>query len=76
LRIDTIYTTSSSWFNQNAQVDILIDRSDNVMHLFEMKFYNSEFAIDNSYFLDLKIKLPKASKNKKAIRNDGFFWLP
>ncbi len=31
LRIDSIYTTSSSWFNEYAQVDILIDCIDNLM---------------------------------------------
>lgn len=69
LRIDAIYTTSSSWFNENAQVDMLIDRSDNVMHLFEMKFYNSEFAIDKSYYLNLKNKIAALQQDTKTRKN-------
>lgn len=69
LRIDVIYTTSSSWFNENAQVDMLIDRSDNVMHLCEMKFYNSEFAIDKSYYLNMKNKIAALQQDTKTRKN-------
>jgi len=69
LRIDAIYTISSSWFNENAQVDMLIDRSDNVMHLCEMKFYNSEFAIDKSYYLNLKNKIVALQQDTKTRKN-------
>lgn len=69
LRIDAIYTTSSSWFNENAQVDMLIDRSDNVLHLCEMKFYNSEFAIDKSYYLNLKNKIAELQQDTKTRKN-------
>lgn len=69
LRIDAIYTTSSSWFNENAQVDMLIDRSDNVMHLCEMKFYNSEFAIDKSYYLNMKNKIAALQQDTKTRKN-------
>ena len=46
LRIDIIYTHETCWFNENAQIDLLIDRADNVMNVCEMKFYNSPFVID------------------------------
>lgn len=46
LRIDAIYSANSSWFNRHAQVDLLLDRDDNVMNLCEMKFYNGPFVID------------------------------
>ena len=69
LRIDAIYTTSSSWFNENAQVDMLIDRSDNVMHLCEMKFCNSEFAIDKLYYLNLKNKIAALQQDTKTRKN-------
>jgi hypothetical protein len=42
LRIDAIYSANSSWFNAYAQVDLLIDRDDNVMNLFEMKCYKTK----------------------------------
>jgi hypothetical protein len=69
LRIDAIYTTSSSWFNENAQVDMLIDRSDNVMQLCEMKFYNAVFTIDKSYYLNLKNKIAALKQDTKTRKN-------
>ncbi|MFN5218026.1 MAG: AAA family ATPase [Sphingomonadales bacterium] len=69
LRIDAIYTTSSSWFNENAQIDMLIDRSDNVMHLCEMKFYNAAFTIDKSYYLNLKNKIAELRRETKTRKN-------
>jgi hypothetical protein len=69
LRIDAIYTTSSSWFNENAQVDLLIDRSDNVMQLCEMKFYNAVFTIDKSYYLNLKNKIAALQRHTKTRKN-------
>jgi AAA+ ATPase superfamily predicted ATPase len=69
LRIDAIYTTSSSWFNENAQVDMLIDRSDNVMQLCEMKFNNTVFTIDKSYYLNLKNKIAEIQQDTKTRKN-------
>jgi uncharacterized protein len=69
LRIDAIYTTSSSWFNENAQVDMLIERSDNVMQLCEMKFYNAVFTIDKSYYLNLKNKIATLQQDTKTRKN-------
>ncbi|MCU0421207.1 MAG: ATP-binding protein [Bacteroidia bacterium] len=69
LRIDAIHTTSSSWFNENAQVDMLIDRSDNVMQLCEMKFYNTEFTIDKSYYLNLKKKITALQEYTNTRKN-------
>jgi uncharacterized protein len=69
LRIDAIYTMSSSWFNKNAQVDMLIDRSDNVMQLCEMKFYNSVFTIDKSYYMNLKNKIAELQQDTKTRKN-------
>jgi hypothetical protein len=69
LRIDAIYATSSSWFNENAQIDMLIDRSDNVMHLCEMKFYNAAFTIDKSYYLNLKNKIAELRRETKTRKN-------
>jgi AAA+ ATPase superfamily predicted ATPase len=70
LRIDIIYTHETCWFNENAQIDLLIDRADNVMNVCEMKFYNSPFVIDKKYYFNLKNKiseLQKASKTRKNI---------
>jgi len=69
LRIDAIYTTNSSWFNKNSQIDLLIDRSDNVIQICEIKFYNSLFTIDKSYYLNLKNKIEELKKESKTRKN-------
>lgn len=69
LRIDAIYTLSSSWFNGNAQIDLLINRSDNVMQVCEMKFYNAPFTIDKSYYLNLKNKIDELRRDTKTRKS-------
>lgn len=69
LRIDAIYSTNSSWFNENAQVDLLIDRDDNVINLCEMKFYNAPYTIDKKYYLNLKNKLSELQKEIGTRKN-------
>ncbi|AYD47792.1 AAA family ATPase [Arachidicoccus soli] len=69
LRIDAIYSTNSSWFNENAQVDLLIDRDDNIMNLCEMKFYNASFAIDKNYYLNLKNKIAALQQEANTHKN-------
>jgi hypothetical protein len=48
---------------------MLIDRSDNVMHLCEMKFYNAAFTIDKSYYLNLKNKIAELRRETKTRKN-------
>lgn len=69
LRIDAIYSQSSSWFNPNAQIDLLIDRADNVMNVCEMKFYNSPFVITKKYYLELKNKVSELQKELATRKN-------
>jgi hypothetical protein len=69
LRIDAIYSTNSSWFNKNAQVDLLIDRDDNVMNLCEMKFYNAPYTIDKKYYLNLKNKISELQNETNTRKN-------
>lgn len=70
LRIDAIFSTNSSWFNNTAQIDLLINRDDNIMNLCEIKFYNTDFTIDKKYYLSLKNKiaaLQLATRTRKNI---------
>lgn len=69
LRIDAIYSINSSWFNANAQVDLLIDRDDNIMNLCEIKFCNAPFAIDKKYYLNLKNKISELQKETATSKN-------
>lgn len=69
LRIDTIYSKNSSWFNDYAQVDLLIDRDDNVMNLCEMKFYNAPYTMDKTYYLNLKNKVAELKRETNTKKN-------
>ncbi len=69
LRIDAIYSTHSSWFNNNAQVDLLIDRDDNVINLCEMKFYSAPFAFDKRYYHNLKNKIAELQRETGTRKN-------
>ena len=53
LGIHSVYSTNSYWFNKNAQIDLLIDRDDNIINLCELKFYQSPFTITKSYHANL-----------------------
>jgi hypothetical protein len=69
LRIDIIYTHETCWFNENAQIDLLIDRADNVMNICEMKFHTSPFVIDKKYYFNLKNKISELQKATKTRKN-------
>jgi len=69
LKIDAIYSINSSWFNKNAQIDLLIDRDDNVMNICEIKFYNSPFSIDKKYYLELKNKIAEFKEESQTNKN-------
>jgi uncharacterized protein len=69
LRIDAIYSQHSSWFNKNAQIDLLIDRDDNVINLCEMKFYNDKVTIDKRLYNELKNKATTFENTTKTRKN-------
>ena len=51
-----VSTTQSSWAlrgdddKEGAQIDLLIQRKDNVVNLCEMKLYNEKFTVDKAYY--------------------------
>lgn len=55
LGIASISTQEATWRyvptkgKEGTQIDLLIDRSDRMINLCEMKFYTEEFVIDKSY---------------------------
>ena len=74
LGINGIYSENSAWrsYNkeENAQIDLLIDRKDNIISLCEMKFCNDEFVITKDYAEKLRKKLrvfKSESKTKKSL---------
>ncbi len=78
LLISGVDSTQSAWSPRGTegldgmQIDMLIDRADNVINLCEMKFYSNEVTIDKEMYLtmaDRKAELEKVVSRKKAIRN-------
>lgn len=69
LRIDSIYSKNSSWFNEQTQIDLLIDRDDQVINLCEIKFYNGDFTIDKQYYKNLKTKIQELRNNTNSKKN-------
>lgn len=56
LKCDQINSKNYSWSNDKAQVDLVIDRDDNIVNLCEIKFYSDTFYIDANYASNLRNK--------------------
>jgi hypothetical protein len=74
LGISGIQSAASSWIGTSgqggAQIDLVLDRSDRVINLFEMKFSVDTFTIDKKYADELKKKISffrEQTKTRKAI---------
>jgi len=70
LKCDQIDSKNYSWHNSKAQVDLVIDRNDNVINLCEIKFYNDDFSLDATYLERLRNKESQfklSTKTKKGI---------
>lgn len=74
LGITGVQTVTSSWISRNpkqgAQIDLVIDRRDQVINICEMKFSIDDFTIDKKYAAALKNKIKifrEETATKKAI---------
>lgn len=70
LKCDQIASLNYHWNNQNAQIDLVIDRKDGVVSLCEIKFYNEEFSFDEQTLKQLRNKeneFTKATNTKKSV---------
>jgi uncharacterized protein len=74
LGISGIETSTSSWRSKTSekgvQIDLVIDRRDQVINLCEMKFSINQFEIDKKYDEELRNKIStfrKETKTKKSI---------
>ena len=74
LGVAGVITHTSTWRSQKsekgAQIDLVIDRRDQVVNLCEMKFSLTEYTITKSYAEQLKQKLAsfrEETKTKKAL---------
>ena len=61
LGISGVHTESSPWSskqkNEGAQIDMLIDRADNIINVCEMKFSEDEYTVTSSYDKQLRHKM-------------------
>lgn len=70
LKCDQISSKNYSWSNNKAQVDLVIDRADNMVNLCEIKFYNDTFSVDANYAASLRNKetqFKTDTKSRKGI---------
>jgi hypothetical protein len=70
LKCDQIQSKNYSWSNANAQVDLVIDRNDNLINLCEIKFSNDVFNLDEQYASKLRKKeseFRESTATKKGI---------
>lgn len=75
LGISGIFTNISSWrsrkIKNGSQIDLLIDRADNIINLCEIKFSLSTFSIEKNEAENLRQKISNfiiESKSKKSIQ--------
>ena len=57
---------------KGGQIDLIIDRADNVVSLCEMKYYSDEFVIDGDYDQKLRERaslFKKVTGTKKALNH-------
>ena len=70
LGISGVQTATSTWYSKAAQIDLVLDRKDQVINICEMKFSVNAFSIDKKYAENLRNKLSnfrQITHTKKAI---------
>ncbi len=76
LRIGGVYSTTSSFYKKGTklekgtQIDLLIDRNDQIINLLEIKFYKDEMVLSKSDAAQFKEKLTifqRTTKTKKHL---------
>lgn len=76
LGISGVYTRHSAWKFRGddalpgAQIDLIIDRADQIIHLCEAKFTKDNYALTNDYAARLRLKksiFKQATQTKKAL---------
>ncbi|MEZ4850530.1 MAG: ATP-binding protein [Bacteroidia bacterium] len=70
LGISGVQTTTSTWQSASAQVDLVLDRKDQVINLCEMKFSINPFIIDKKYSENLRNKIGffrQETQTRKAL---------
>jgi hypothetical protein len=73
LKISGIHSVYGSWIKkkqqENAQIDLLIDRDDNAINICEIKFYNTEYTIDYEYVKNIQKKINTFRDSTRTKKN-------
>ena len=75
LSIGGVYSISSTFYKKGTkkekgtQIDLLLDRNDQIINIFEIKFYNKEFTVSKSYAQALKSKLDVFQETTKTRKH-------
>jgi uncharacterized protein len=76
LKLQAISCHASPWRyegdNQGAQIDLIIERADRVIHLCEMKFSKAVFVLSKTEALSLRNKIEQL-KNQLPAKNKAIF---
>ncbi len=57
LGIEAVQTNTYTWSDKTSQIDLIIDRKDRIVNLFEIKFSDKEYAITPEYERQIRNKL-------------------
>lgn len=80
LGITGVYTEASAYYLKNSdfgrgiQIDLLIDRNDHAINIFEIKFYQSPFVLNKEQADDIRLKMA-IFKSATATIKQLFFTL-
>ncbi len=79
MSIAGIYSVSGSFYkkgtqdSEGGQIDLLIDRKDQVINLFEIKFYNEPFTITKAYAEKMRTRMGVFRESTKTRKQ--LFWI-
>lgn len=66
---DYAWSQKGSSNKKGAQIDLVIDRSDHCINIFELKFHNVEFEINKNYAAQLRQKIQIFKEQTKTKKN-------
>ena len=69
LGIEKVYTIHSSWYTNNAQIDLVIDRDDRIINVCEIKLCNDVFTINKRYYQNLRNKISQFRMKTGSKKN-------
>jgi len=67
LGIEGVYTQNYYWKNENAQIDILLERADDVINIIECKYHIQPFTITKKYAKELENKEISFQESSKYV---------